>query len=439
MSAGATGAEILARARARDAADPLRSLRERFALPADAHGAPLIYLCGHSLGLQPLAARALVIEELDEWAQRAVEGHEHARRPWVPYHENLREGLARLTGAKASEVVAMNSLTVNLHLMFASFYRPVGERRRILIEAGAFSSDRHAVASQIAWHGLDPHDDLIELAPAAGADLIEERAIEALLAERGREIALVWWPGVQFRTGQAFDIARIARAAHAHGCLAGFDLAHSVGNTPLALHDSGADFAVWCSYKYLNGGPGAIGGCFVHERHTGALPKTAHRGALPGARLAGWWGHEADTRFLMEAQFHAADGADSWQVSNPPILAAAPLVASLGLFEAAGMERLRGKSVALTAFLEELLRPLEPAVQILTPREPQARGCQLSLRIAGGAGPGRRVFDGLREAGVICDWRTPDIIRVAPVPLYNRFEDVALFAERLAGVLRGGA
>jgi len=439
MSTGASGAEVLAGARARDAADPLRGLRERFALPLDERGAPLVYLCGHSLGLQPLAARELVIEELDEWAQRGVEAHEHARRPWVPYHENLRGGLAALTGADLSEVVAMNSLTVNLHLMFASFYRPAGERRRILIEAGAFSSDRHAVASQIAWHGLDPQDNLLELAPAAGADLIEERAIEALLAEHGREIALVWWPGVQFRTGQAFDIARIARAAHAHGCLAGFDLAHSIGNTPLALHDSAADFAVWCSYKYLNAGPGAIGGCFVHQRHTGALPQTAHRGALPGARLAGWWGHEADTRFLMEAQFHAAAGADSWQVSNPPILAAAPLVASLALFAAAGMERLRAKSSALTGFLEELLRPLAPRVQIITPREPAARGCQLSLRIAGGAAEGRRVFERLREAGVICDWRTPDIIRVAPVPLYNRFEDVAHFAERLTRVLRESA
>jgi kynureninase len=439
MSTGAIGAEALAGARALDAADPLRGWRERFALPLDERGAPLVYLCGHSLGLQPLAARELVIAELDEWAQRAVEGHEHARRPWVPYHENLRSGLAELTGARPGEVVAMNSLTVNLHLLFASFYRPAGARRRILIEAGAFSSDRHAVASQIAWHGLDPQDNLLELAPAAGADLIEERAIEALLAEHGREIALVWWPGVQFRTGQAFDLARIARAAHAHGCLAGFDLAHSIGNTPLALHDSAADFAVWCSYKYLNAGPGAIGGCFVHERHTGALPRTAHRGALPGARLAGWWGHEADTRFLMEAQFHAAAGADSWQVSNPPILAAAPLVASLALFAAAGLERLRAKSIALTGFLEQLLRPLEPRVQIITPREPAARGCQLSIRIAGGAAEGRRVFEHLREAGVVCDWRTPDIIRVAPVPLYNRFEDVAQFAQRLTQVPWGSA
>ena len=428
-------APLIAQARERDAADPLSAFRRRFALPLDAHGAPLVYLCGHSLGLQPLAARELVTEELDEWAQRAVEGHEHARRPWVPYHENLRHGLAQLTGAAAAEVVAMNSLTVNLHLMFASFYHPVGRRRRILIEAGAFSSDRYAVASQIAWHGLDPQDCLIELAPRPGADLVEESAIEACLAAHGGEVALVWWPGVQFRTGQAFDIGRIARAAHSHGCLAGFDLAHSVGNTPLALHDSAADFAVWCSYKYLNGGPGAIGGCFVHERHTAALPRTAHRGGLPGARLAGWWGHEAQTRFLMEAEFHAAAGADSWQVSNPPILAAAPLLASLGIFAEAGMERLRAKSVALTAFMEELLAPLEPRVHIITPRDSRSRGCQLSLRIAGGAGPGRRVFEGLRARGVVCDWRTPDIIRVAPVPLYNRFEDVARFAQRLERVL----
>jgi kynureninase len=438
MSTDRNAAGLLAQARARDAADPLRRFRERFALPVDERDQPLVYLCGHSLGLQPLAARELVLEELDEWARRAVEGHEHARRPWIPYHENLSRGLAALAGARLSEVVAMNSLTVNLHLMFASFYRPAGERRRILMETGAFSSDRHAVASQIAWHGLDPQECLHELAPVAGADLIDERSVEAYLAEHGQEIALVWWPGVQFRTGQAFDIARIARAAHAHGCLAGFDLAHSIGNTPLALHDSGADFAVWCSYKYLNAGPGAIGGCFVHERHTGALPRDAHRGALPGARLAGWWGHEEDTRFLMEPDFRAALGADAWQVSNPPILAAAPLVASLALFTEAGVAPLRAKSVALTGFMEELLRPLEPQLQLITPRDTAARGCQLSLRIAGGAGPGRRVFEQLRAGGVVCDWRTPDIIRVAPVPLYNCFEEAVRFAQCLTRVLRGG-
>ena len=431
----AANPDSLAQARARDAADPLRGFRERFALPLDERGAPLVYLCGHSLGLQPLAARALVTEELDAWAQRAVEGHEHGGRPWVPYHQNLAAGLAELAGADPSEVVAMNSLTVNLHLMLASFYRPRGKRTRILIEAGAFSSDRHAVASQIAWHGLDPEKTLIELAPAAGSDLIEPAALEASIARHASEIALVLWPGVQFRTGQSFELARIARAAHAAGAIAGFDLAHSMGNTPLALHEDGADFAVWCSYKYLNGGPGAIGGCFVHERHSRAQPRGSHGGGLPGARLAGWWGHEEDTRFRMEPEFRAAQGADAWQVSNPPILAAAPLVASLMVFTAAGMERLREKSVALTGFMDELLRPLAPRLTIITPRDSAARGCQLSIRIAGGAGPGRRVFEGLRASGVVCDWRSPDVIRVAPVPLYNRFEDVQRFAARLAEVL----
>ena len=249
-------AATLQDARERDAADPLRAFRARFALPRDERGAQVIYLSGHSLGLAPLAARELLAQELDEWSRLAVQGHEHGRRPWVPYHENLTAGLAALTGAHPGEVIAMNSLTVNLHLMLASFYRPAGQRAKILIESGAFSSDRHAVASQIAWHGLDPGTHLIELAPRAGEDTVAHSAIEACLAEHGDEIAVVLWPGVQFRTGQSFDLARIARAAHAAGCVMGFDLAHSIGNMPLSLHDSGADFAVWCSYKYLNGGPG---------------------------------------------------------------------------------------------------------------------------------------------------------------------------------------
>ena len=426
----------LAAARARDAADPLRDYRGQFALPRDERGEPLVYLCGHSLGLLPLAAREIVNAELDDWARLGVRGHEQARRPWVPYHENLSAGLAALTGAEKSEVVAMNSLTVNLHLMLASFYRPSSRRSRILIEAGAFSSDRHALASQIAWHGLDPESALIELAPRAGEDTVTEQAIEECLAEHGGQIALVLWPGVQFRTGQAFDVARIARAAHAHGCIAGFDLAHSVGNVPLALHAAEVDFAVWCSYKYLNGGPGAIGGCFVHQRHAEAQPRTRHGGALPGVRLAGWWGHEQATRFAMEPVFQAARGVAAWQVSNPPILAAAPLIASLALFTAAGMERLRTKSVALTGFLESLIRPLSPAVHILTPAESERRGCQLSLRIAAGAARGKRVFEALSARGVVCDWRSPDIIRVAPVPLYNRFEDAQRCAAALAESLR---
>jgi kynureninase len=410
-------------ARDLDEADTLRGFRERFALPRDARGEPLVYLCGHSLGLMPLAARALVLEELEDWAQLAVLGHEHARRPWIPYHEHLREGLASLAGARSGEVVAMNSLTVNLHLLLAAFYQPSGERRRILIEAGAFSSDRHAVASQISWRGLAVEEALVELPAPAGADTIPEARIEAYLEEHGASVALVLWPGVQYRTGQAFDLGRIARAAHRAGCIIGFDLAHAIGNVPLALHDIEADFAVWCSYKYLNGGPGAIGGCFIHERHD-------------RPHLAGWWGHEAATRFRMAAQFRPAPGAAGWQISNPPILAAAPLIASLAHFAEAGLNRLRQKSVALTGYLQYLLDRLAPQLELITPRAADARGCQLSVRIAGPRGRGQRVFDALSAQGVIADWREPDTLRLAPIPLYNSFADVWRAAEALAQALR---
>jgi kynureninase len=429
-------AATLEEARARDAADPLRDLRKSFALPGDARGNPCTYLCGHSLGLAPLAARALVDAELEDWARLAVLGHEQARRPWIPYHENLTAGLAALAGAEPGEVIAMNSLTVNLHLMLASFYRPQSRRSRILIEAGAFSSDRHAVTSQIAWHGLDPERTLIELAPPPGTDTLSAAYIEAYLAEHGADIALVLWPGVQFRTGQAFDLPRIARAARAQGCLVGFDLAHAIGNVPLALHASDADFAVWCSYKYLNAGPGAIGGCFVHRRHSDAQPRTRHGGGVPGVRLAGWWSHEQATRFEMAPALNAAAGAAAWQISNPPILSAAPLIASLELFTRAGMERLRAKSVALTDFFQAQIEPLAADVEVITPRASAQRGSQLSLRIHGAATRGRRVFDELNARGMICDWRSPDIIRAAPVPLYNRFEDAWQFAHTLQQVLR---
>jgi kynureninase len=414
-------------ARARDAADELREFRDRFAMPTGSRGEQLLYLCGHSLGLMPLGARQLVDQELDDWARLAVLGHEEARRAWIPYHQNLTAGLAYLAGARSDEVVAMNSLTVNLHLMLASFYKPVGRRVKILMESGAFSSDRHAVASQLAWHGLDPDAALTELAPQPGTEGISEEQIEDCLKQHGDEIALVLWPGVQFRTGQAFDIARIVNAAHRAGCIAGIDLAHSIGNMPLALHDHEADFAVWCSYKYLNAGPGAIGGCFVHERNINAAPSS---------RLHGWWGHEATTRFRMEPRFAAEAGAAAWQISNPPILSAAPLVASLELFQAARIERLRAKSIALTGFLEQLLQPLAPSVDIITPRAAQSRGCQLSIRIVGTPGRGKRVLDRLTELGVICDWREPDVIRVAPIPLYNRFEEVFIFSEHLTRVLQ---
>jgi kynureninase len=414
-------------ARARDDADELRAFRDRFALPGNSRGQPLLYLCGHSLGLMPIGARRLVDQELDDWARLAVLGHEEATRPWIPYHENLTAGLSHLTGARSDEVVAMNSLTVNLHLMLASFYRPAGKRVKILIEAGAFSSDRHAVASQLAWHKQDIGTALVELPPEAGAEGISEAAIEAYLAQHGDEVALVLWPGVQFRTGQAFDIGRIIHAAHRAGCVAGVDLAHSIGNMPLALHEQDADFAVWCSYKYLNAGPGAIGGCFVHERNISQAPSS---------RLHGWWGHEAATRFRMEPRFEAEAGAAAWQISNPPILSAAPLVASLELFQDARIERLRAKSIALTAFLEQLLQPLQSSVELITPRAVESRGCQLSIRVLGGGTRGKRVLDRLTELDVICDWREPDVIRVAPIPLYNRFEEVFTFSERLTQVLR---
>jgi len=410
-------------AQSADETDPLRGWRARFALPRDEKGRELLYFAGHSLGAMPLDVRTVLNEELDDWARLGVFGHEAARRPWIPYHENLTAGLSDLAGAQPNEVVAMNSLTANLHMMLASFYRPSGERRKILIEAGAFSSDRHAVASQIAWHRLDPKVELIELAPVPGEDLIAESAIEAVLDRLGGQIALVLWPGVQFRTGQSFDLGRIARAAHRAGALAGFDLAHSMGNTNLSLHDDEADFAVWCSYKYLNAGPGAIGGVFIHERHVDSRP-----------RLSGWWGHDAATRFQMKPEFRPHAGAAGWAVSNPSIFAAAPLVASLGLFREARVERLRQKSVELTGYLEFLLDRLGDTVQLITPRDPQSRGCQLSFRIAG-AGRGAAAFQWLTQNGVVCDWREPDVIRAAPVPLYNSFEDVRRFSEKLSAAL----
>ncbi len=415
----------LEHARRRDEADPLRDFRQRFALPRNDDGQPTLFLCGHSLGLMPLTARTLVAEELDDWARLAVLGHEHARRPWIPYHENLTAGLTHLTGARATEVIAMNSLTVNLHLMLATFFHPAGRRTKIVIESGAFSSDRHAVASQLQWHGLDPQQHLIELTPPPGNDCIPEDVIELALAQHGPEIALLLWPGVQFRTGQAFDLPRIARAARKAGCVVGFDLAHSIGNMPLALHDYEADFAVWCSYKYLNAGPGAIGGCFIHERH------------FSHPHLKGWWGNEAATRFRMEPLFRPAAGIAAWQISNPPILASAPLLASLQIFQEARIERLRAKSVELTGWLEFLIGRLGPDAHCITPGEAAARGAQISIRITGGAPTrGRRVFDTLLARGVICDWRDPNVIRVAPVPLYNTFEEVFRFSEQLGAVLR---
>ncbi|PKM08199.1 MAG: kynureninase [Gammaproteobacteria bacterium HGW-Gammaproteobacteria-4] len=397
-----------------DAADPLHAFRGEFAFPR--HGDDeQIYLCGNSLGLMPHAARDAVAEELDAWSQRAVEGHFHGQRPWLHTLDAIREPLAELVGALPLEVVAMNTLTVNLHLMLASFFRPVGVRCKLLIEAGAFPSDHHAVDSQLRWHGLDPASTLITLQPDLPDGLFSAEAIDAAIAEHGDTLALVLLPGVQYRTGQVLDIARITASAHAAGAVAGFDLAHAAGNVPLALHDSGADFAVWCTYKYLNAGPGAIAAAFVHQRH-------AHSGR---PRLAGWWGHESATRFAMAPEFTPSPGAEGWQVSNPPILSLAPLRASLAQFQRAGMSALRDKSVRLTGYLEALIRErLDDTLHILTPSDPLQRGCQLSLRVRAGRAQGRDLFEYLLAHGIVGDWREPDVIRLSPTPLYNRYIDV---------------
>ena len=405
-------------ARTRDAEDPLRAFRDEFMLPRHG-GSEQAYFCGNSLGLQPKGARAHVEEVLDKWATEAVEGHFTGQAQWMPYHELVRDPLAAVVGAQPSEVVAMNSLTANLHLLMVSFYQPTIERIAILIEAGAFPSDRYAVESQLKYRGLPPEHTLIEVQPDNEDGTFSMSAIERAIREHGKRLALVLWPGVQYRTGQAFDLKDIARITHDVGAIAGFDLAHAVGNLPLQLHDSGADFAVWCHYKYLNSGPGAVAGAFVHERH-------AH---TQRPRFAGWWGHEQSTRFRMGPDFVPTPGADGWQLSNPPILGLAPLRASLDLFARAGMDALRAKSEQLTGYLESLIHMrLSDRLQIVTPADPAQRGCQLSLRVAGGRERGRALFEHLGAQGIVGDWREPDVIRISPAPLYNTHADVLRFA-----------
>ncbi len=413
-----------------DADDPLAAFRDQFHLPLGKDGDPQIYFCGHSLGLQPKTTAQIVTEELGDWQRLGVEGHFRSRHPWMPYHRFLTEYTAELVGALPSEVVNMNSLTVNLHLMMISFYRPQGERRKLLIEQGAFPSDRYATESQILFHGLDPATELLEIAPRDGENTIRDEDLLRIIDEQGDRISLIMLPGVQYYTGQVFDMAAITAAAHKKGCLAAFDLAHTAGNIPLQLHDWGVDFAAWCSYKYLNSGPGSVAGCFVHERH-------GRDWKLP--RFAGWWGHDQETRFEMQPEFKPMPGAEGWQLSNPPILALAPVLASLKIFHKAGMGRLREKSFSLTALLEKLLHErLGGRFEILTPENPQQRGCQLSIRLTGGRNnreSRREVFDALTARDVICDWREPDVIRAAPVPLYNNHEDVWQFVERLGECL----
>jgi kynureninase len=407
---------------AADQADPLARFRAEFRIPQHA-GHDIAYFCGNSLGLQPRAARQAVIDELDYWGELAVEGHFRGRLPWMDYHEFVRDDLAAITGARPIEVVAMNSLSVNLHLLMVSFYRPSAERPAILIEKSAFPSDRYAVEAQVRFHGHDPAEALIELEPDEADGTLSESAILDAIDRHGSRVALVLLPGVQYLTGQALDLGVIAKAAHAKGCIVGFDLAHAVGNIKLDLHDSGCDFAVWCSYKYLNSGPGAVAGAFVHEKH-------AH---TKRPRFAGWWGHEKATRFEMGPEFKPTPGADGWQLSNPPIFALAPLRISLEVFKQAGFDALREKSRALTGYLEWLIgENVSDVLGVVTPKEPSRRGCQLSLRVKGPRESGRALFEHLQADGIVVDWREPDVIRAAPAPLYNRFVDCRRLVESVA-------
>lgn len=404
-----------------DAEDKLGKLRAQFHIPKAKDGKDTVYFCGNSLGLQPKTVKAAINQELDDWEKLGVEGHFHGKHPWLPYHEFVAENAAYVVGAKPSEVVMMNGLTANLHLMMVSFYRPTKERYKILIEYTPFPSDIYAVQSQAKFHGFDPATAIIELKPREGEATLRTEDIEAVIAREGKSIALILIGGVHYYTGQFFDIPRIVKAGHAQGCVVGFDLAHAAGNVPLKLHDWNVDFACWCSYKYLNSGPGAVAGCFVHERHAKSFD-------LP--RFAGWWGNDKQVRFKMGPVFQPLSGAEGWQLSNPPIFSLAPVRVSLEIFREAGMDNLRAKSLKLTGYLEFLLKNLKlPGLKILTPADEAERGCQLSLTLQSN---GKNVFEALQQAGVVCDWREPNGIRVAPVPLYNTFSDVWRFAEIFA-------
>jgi kynureninase len=405
-----------------DRNDPLKGFRSRFHIPIQEDGTPYLYFTGNSLGCQPVSTREFVETELEDWERMGVEGHFHARNPWMPYHEFLTESTARLVGAKPEEVVVMNSLTANLHFLMVSFYRPQGKRFKILIEADAFPSDIYAVKSQLHFHGHNPEEGLIMLRPRAAEHSLRTEDIESVIENEGDSIALILLGGVNYYTGQAFAFERIVKAGHAKGITVGFDLAHAAGNLNLKLHDWDVDFAAWCSYKYLNAGPGAVGGCFVHERY-------ARRFDLP--RFAGWWGHDKNTRFQMGPEFQAIPGAEGWQLSNAPILSMAALRASMEIFEEAGMSSLREKSLLLTGYLEFLIREAgELPIEIITPSDPAQRGCQLSLLAEQN---GKALFHQLTKGGVIADWREPNVIRIAPVPLYNTFSEVWRFVELLKG------
>lgn len=417
----------LASARKWDAEDILRQFREQFHIPK-VNNREVVYLTGNSLGLQPQDAEAAMNAELEDWARFGVEGHFHARHPWYSYHERLTAGAASLVGARRNEVVMMNQLTSNLHFLLVSFYRPHGKRVKILTEHRPFPSDSYALASHIKFHGLDPKQHLVEVQPREGEHTLRTEDILARIEELGDELALVLFSGVQYYTGQFFDIAAIAAKAHEVGAMAGFDLAHAVGNVPLQLHDWEVDFAVWCTYKYLNSGPGSVGGAFIHGRHIAS--------DLP--RFGGWWGHDKKTRFLMGPEFNPMPTAEGWQVSNAPVLNMAIHFLSLTQFVNAGMERLREKSLLLTGYAEAVIKEVGAKhgvnLEIITPADPAQRGCQLSV-IA--HGKGKLLYDRLTQEYVSVDWRAPNVIRLAPVPMYNSFEDVYRFGQALEKCLGG--
>ncbi len=403
-----------------DANDALKHFRDKFYIPKQTNGEDVLYFTGNSLGLQPKTAREFIEQELKDWETLGVEGHFAGENPWMPYHELLTERMAHIVGAKPLETVVMNSLTVNLHLLLVSFYRPTKARYKLVIEKGAFPSDQYAVKSQIKFHDFEVEDALIELEPRAGETLLRMEDIEKILRENANSIALVMLGGLNYYTGQVFDMRRVTEIGHEIGAVVGFDLAHAAGNIELRLHDWDADFACWCTYKYLNSGPGGIAGVFIHERHARSFD-------LP--RFAGWWGHDQETRFLMEPDFQPMPGAEGWQLSNQPILLLAALRASLKIFEEAGMENLLAKSKKLTSYLEFLLGEIsDERISVITPESENERGCQLSIRVKDAD---KSLFKALSEKGVVADWREPDVIRVAPVPLYNSFTDVYKFVEIL--------
>jgi len=402
-------------AKSLDETDGLREYRRRFHIP-ELNGQEAVYFCGNSLGLQPIAVQGKIEQELEDWAKLGVYGHFEAANPWYSYHEMFSEPLSRIVGALPGEVVAMNALTVNIHLLFVSFYRPTAERYKIICEANAFPSDQYAIESQVKMHGLNPADSIVEVAPREGEDWVRHEDIVATIDEHRDSLALVFMGGVHYYTGQKFDMEGITKAGHDAGAIVGFDLAHAAGNVELSLHNWNVDFAAWCSYKYLNSGSGGVAGAYVHERHFG-------EGVL---RLAGWWGHNKETRFRMEKGFEPIASAEAWQLSNAPVLAMAAHKASLDVFSEVGMQKLFDKRDKLTGYLEYLLANNAVELDVITPTDPRERGCQLSIALKSN---GKQRHEELRKSGVVADWREPNVIRVAPVPLYNSFEDVFKFGQ----------